>query len=824
MPDDAAKEAPGAGLPGHLDRSGLEAATSAVLVTDARLEPPGPRIVFANRVFRELTGYPADEILGATPRILQGPATERAVLDRLRAQLEAGEGFFGRVWNYRRDGTPFVMEWSIAPVRDAAGGVSHYLAMQRDVTAESAHAEALRASRDLLERTEAVAAVGGWQVDPQTYAVQWTRTAQAIFEVAADFEATVDRIIAFYVEPHREAIRGAVERALANGEGWDLELEIITGAGRRKWVRVIGEPEQSGGQCVRLSGTVQDITERRLAQEREWAAERFLVEISEHVPGFFYQARCDRDGRVVDVPFVSAGVTRLCGLSPERIQGEPEVWSRRIHPADRQAIAEATWAGVERGSWRAEYRLALDPNGGNEADYVWVEDTAAREREENGLAVWHGFVKPIAERKALEEQLRSQAQYDPLTGLGNRSLMRTRLEQELAAAQRKSERVAVLYLDLDEFKPVNDDWGHPTGDELLRQVAQRLDQQCRPYDEVARVGGDEFVVVAGRVTRADEAGELADRILGAFEAPFEVAGQRFDVHVSIGIAMYPDNGGDMDTLLRDADAALYRVKNHGGAAYAFYRDDMAAAAPRRTTLQTTLREALDRAAFALAYQPIVDAASQAVTGFEALGRWRGADGHWQAAGALIDAAESAGTIADLVERTLASACAAAAQWTGPAAGAELVINVSPVQIDRSDFAERLERCLAEAGLPASRLVLELSLGATARPDRVSVDALRALRASGCQIGVDDFGAAGASLELVTEWPLDQIKVGPPFVRAIERTPARAAVVESVARIAQRLGVVMVAKSVEREAEAAKLRELGCDRLQGFFLGAPELAR
>ncbi len=822
MAEDHAAKAPEVALPGHLDRGALDAAASAILVTDARLEPPGPTVVFANHVFYELTGYPADETIRATPRILHGPATDRAVLDRLRAQIARGEGFFGRAWNYRRDGSPFIMEWSVAPVRDAAGVISHYLSMHRDVSAEDALAEALRASRDLLERTEAVAAVGGWEVDPRTYAVQWTRTAQAIFEVPSDFEPTVDNILAFYVEPHRSAIATAVEHAIAKAEGWDLELQILSGGGRRKWVRVIGEPEFSGERCVRLSGTVQDITERRLAQERESAAERFLVEISDHVPGFFYQARCNADGDIVDVPFVSSGITRVCGLTPQRVQAEPQLWFQSVHPADRQAFAAAP-ARATDNNWRVEYRLATGSPQDDESDYIWVEDAATRERDAHGLVVWHGYVMPIAERKALEEQLRSQAHYDPLTGLGNRALMRTRLDQELAAAYRKSERVAVFYLDLDGFKAVNDDWGHAMGDELLRQVAQRVDDQCRPYDEVARIGGDEFVVVVGRVTAVDESAELADRILGAFEAPFEVAGHRFDVQVSIGVSMYPDNGGDIETLLSTADAALYRVKNCGGAGCAFYRSDMGAGEARRTKLKPTLREALDREALVLAYQPIVAADTGAVAGFEALARWRTADGRLQPAGAIMDAAESAGAIVDLVERTLSAACAAAAQWTGPAAEAELVVNVSPMQIDRTDFAERIERCLGWAGLPASRLVLELSHAAAAHPDRVSADALRALRATGCQISVDDFGAAGASLELAAEWPVDQLKIGSPFVRAVDRTPARAAVVESVHHIGQRLGVLVVAKSVEREAEANRLRALGCDRLQGFLLGAPEVA-
>jgi len=810
-------------LPGHLDRSAMETATSAILITDGCLEHPGPRIVFVNRVFCELTGYPAEEVIGATPRILQGPATDRAVLDQLRAQLTRGEGFFGRIWNYRRDGTPFVMEWSIAPVRDDAGALNHYLSMQRDVTGECAFAEALRASRDLLERSEAVAAVGGWQVDPQTYAVQWTRTAQSIFEVPADFEPTVDNILAFYVESHRDAIATAVEQAIVAGEGWDLELQIITGGGRRKWVRVIGEPEcTDDGRCLRLSGTVQDITERRLAQEREWAAERFLVEISNHLPGFFYQARCDREGRVVDLPFVSSGITRVCGLTAEGVQANPGLWSRTVHPADRQAFA----AAPERASgdgWCVEYRLATGKQGDDGPEYVWVEDAATRERDEHGLGVWHGYVMPIGERKALEEQLRAQAHYDPLTGLGNRNLIRTRLDQELAAASRKSEGVAVFYLDLDGFKRVNDDWGHATGDTLLRQVAGRIDDQCRPYDEVARIGGDEFVVVAGRVGPADEAAELADRILGAFEAPFDVAGHRFDVHVSIGISMYPENSGDTDALLRDADAALYRVKNCGGAAYAFYRSDMSGEQGGRSTVQPTLREALERDALTLAYQPIVDASTGAVTGYEALARWRTDDGGLHSAGAIIDAADSVGSIVDLVERTLEPACGAAAQWRGAAAQAELVINVSPAQLDRTDFAERIQRYLTWAGLPASRLVLELGHAAAARTDRVSIDALQALRAMGCRISIDDFGAGNASLELAAEWPIDQVKIGPPFVKAVDRTPPRAAVVESVCHIGQRLGLVVVAKSVECQPEADKLQALGCDRLQGFHLGAPKLA-
>ncbi len=811
-------------LPPAVDPDRLETAAHAMLVTEAELDPPGPRILFANRALCDLTGYARDELIGASPRILQGPDTERDELDRLRTRLARGDGFFARTWNYRRDGTPYLAEWSVTPLRDDAGVVTHFMATHWRVGAADEADEGGRASRDLLERAEAVAAVGGWEVDPATYAVRWTRTAQAIFDVPADFELTVGNVLSYYTEPYRERIRHAVEHAIATGEGWDLELELVDGSGRRKWVRVMGEAEMAAGQCVRLTGTVQDITERRLAQEREWAAEQFLLQISEHLPGFLYQLHCDADGAVTDVPFISSGIERVCGLSADEVRRRPETWLERIHPDDRRALAANPPALRGAAGWRVEYRLRVPARDGQgDEDHVWVEDAAMCARGDHGRPVWHGYVLPIGERKALEDQLRAQAYRDPLTGLGNRSLIRERLEREIAAATRKGERVALFYVDLDGFKAINDRWGHPTGDELLRQVAQRLSEQFRAYDEVARVGGDEFVIAAGRVSDKSEPGRLAERLLIAFDAPFTAAGQRFEIGVSIGISIYPDDGADIDLLMSRADDALYRAKQSSGSSYVFDRGPPGAAGQRGVSIKPPLREALARDEVELAYQPIVEAETGAVVAYEALARRRKEDGSVEPASRFIDAAAASGALVELGQQTLVRACRAAAAWPA-AVDAEVVVNVLPQQLDQPDFFEHVQSCQQAAGLEPSRLVLELPVASVTRTNRVRRDVLRALRNAGFQIGVDDFGLAGTSLEVAVDWPLDQLKLGAAFVRGIERDPARAAVVESIQRFGERLGVTVVAKQVERAAEANALRAIGCQRLQGYLLGAPRLAR
>lgn len=480
----------------------LDQARSGILLTDAALEPPGPRIVYANPAFEAITGYTRDELRGRSPRMLQGPDTEREVLDRLRAALARGSSFFGRAWNYRRDGSPFVAEWPIAPLRDHAGRLTHFLSVQRDVTAEEHTARSLRESRDLLARTAAVARVGGWEVDPETRAVQWTRIAAEIFEVPDDFEPTVEHILEYYPPGgDREAIQGAVTRALERGEGWDLELGIVTGGGRQRWVRVIGEPQLDAGRCVRLTGTVQDITARRLAEQARREAEERLLRISAHIPGFFYQLRCTGSGEIVELRFVSSGIERLFGIRAEAVRRDPAAWFERVHPEDRAWLETHPPRAWERENWSVRYRIAVAGRPGPQA-YHWVEDSATREAVGDDQYLWHGLVMQIGDRKAMEDKLRRQAHYDPLTGLANRMLLRLRLQEEIDRARAGGTGLSVLYLDLDEFKYINDAWGHAVGDRLLRAVADRVAACFRSDDHVARIGGDEMVVLGPGVGSA----------------------------------------------------------------------------------------------------------------------------------------------------------------------------------------------------------------------------------------------------------------------------------------------------------------------------------
>lgn len=800
----------------------LDQARSGILVTDATLEPPGPRIVYANPAFESITGYPPHELRGRSPRLLQGPGTEREVLDRLRAALTRGSSFFGRAWNYRRDGTPFVAEWSIAPLRDDHGRLTHFLSVQRDVTAEERTARALRESRDLLDRTAAVARVGGWEVDPETHAVQWTRVAAEIFEVPEDFEPTVERIVEYYPpDGNREAIRGAVTCALESGEGWDLELGIVTGAGRQRWVRVIGEPRVEEGRCTRLTGTVQDITARRVAEQARREAEERLVRISAHIPGFFYQLRCTGQGEILELRFVSSGIERLFGLSAEGVRRDPAGWFERVHPEDRAWLDAHPPRAWERDTWSVRYRIAVAGHTG-EQGYEWVEDSATREALGDDQCLWHGLVMQIGDRKAMEDKLRRQAHYDPLTGLANRTLLRLRLQEEIDRARAGGTGVAVLYLDLDEFKYINDAWGHAVGDRLLRAVADRVAACFRSDDHVARIGGDEMIVLGPGVGSAAGARDLAERVLRAFEMPFEVDDTRFDVSASIGISLYPADDSDLDALLANADAALYAAKHDGGSRYAFYSRELTASAAARVHIKTELRRALDAGAIEVAFQDIVTLDGRRVVGREALARWRNVAGEPIPPSRFIPVAESTAMIGELGDQVLARACAQAARWEGEAADAWLAVNVSPVQLDQPDFDVRVRHAAATAGLDPGRLVLEITEEAIAREDVGALDHLARLREAGVRIAVDDFGTGYASLKSLATLPVDHVKIDRHFVRDVDTDATQDAIVRTVVRLAESLGLTVTAEGVETENEAARVAALGCSRAQGFLFDEPRI--
>ena len=429
----------------------------------------------------------------------------------------------------------------------------------------------------------------------------------------------------------------------------------------------------------------------------------------------------------------------------------------------------------------------------------------------------------ITEQKRAEQELRYLANFDPLTNLPNRTLLAERLSRAIVRARRQGDRIAVLFLDLDRFKDINDSLGHAAGDRILRAAARRLQETVGPRQTVARLGGDEFTVVLEGLSAPAEADDEARGIIAAFEQPLLLDdSQEIAITPSIGIAIYPDNAQVPTELLKQADTAMYQAKAAGRRTFSRYTEAMDVSARHRATVSGALRKVLDRGELRLVYQPRMALAQSSIVGVEALLRWHGPEGDIPPA-EFIPLAEESGTILEIGEWVLREACRKVAKWQRLGLPALSVsVNVSALQLLRGDFPGLVARVLEETGLPPGSLELELTESVVMANAPQSADKLRALRDIGVSLAIDDFGTGYSSLAYLRRLPFTTLKIDKEFVDDLshDTDTEDAAITTTVLAMARSLGLKVVAEGVETEAQLEFLRDHRCDEIQGFWLAPP----
>ena len=618
-----------------------------------------------------------------------------------------------------------------------------------------------------------------------------------------------------FVPPERlNEMLGVLER-LRHRESFETyETVHVNKNGRLIDVALTISPiRDSAGNPIGYSTIARDITERKRSEEslrqQKDLYEALLRAQSEVGEGLLILEA----GRVV---YTNEAFAEISGYGPEELMALPNLLDL-LAPEERVLFGERLHPrpGGRDGEERRE-TVILHKSGPR----VNVETGIKTIEEVDGRPRLIAIVRDITERKRAEERLAHLARYDHLTGLGNRVLFQESLEGALARAHRGARPVALMFLDLDRFKAVNDTLGHASGDLLLKTVAERLRGSVRETDTVSRMGGDEFGVILEGINAGQDAAVVARKIIHALSQPFDLDGHEVVVTCSIGIAVAPSSPGDV--LVRDADAAMYRAKQQGRNNYQFYTPEMNAQAFQRLTLETNMRAALEREEFVLSYQPQVDLATGRICGAEALLRWRDPHSGLVPPDEFIHVLEDSGLIVPVGEWVLRTACAQARAWEDAGlVPIRISVNISGRQFNQDDLAGRLARILDETGLDPNYLELELTESLLMEDIAVSnamLDELRVLM--GLRLSVDDFGTGYSSLSYLKRFPLDTLKIDRSFVRDIATDRDDAAIVASIISLAHNLQLEVIAEGVETEEQLAYLREKGCDIVQGFYFSEP----
>ncbi|MCJ2075544.1 EAL domain-containing protein [Methylobacterium sp. E-016] len=430
---------------------------------------------------------------------------------------------------------------------------------------------------------------------------------------------------------------------------------------------------------------------------------------------------------------------------------------------------------------------------------------------------WAITFEDVTARRAAEVQADEMARHDPLTGLPNRLLLRERLKASIERLQRTGEACAVLLIDLDRFKPVNDTLGHPMGDALLKKVADRLRSTVRPTDTVARIGGDEFVILQTGVQEAANTQALARRLVDLIGRTYMVDGHLLTIGASVGVALAPGDGSDADTLLKNADLALYRAKLDGRATYRFFEPEMDARMQARRQLELDMRQALARREFQLHYQPQLQLEGNRLVGCEALIRWQHPVRGMVSPLDFIPLAEEIGLIVPIGEWVMRQACRDAVTWPAPLS---VAVNVSPAQFKSERLVEMIMSALAASGLPATRLEVEITEGVLLQHSEKTLQTLHRLRELGVRVSMDDFGTGYSSLSYLRSFPFDKIKIDRSFVSDLSGKRDGEAIIRAIAGLGKSLGMTTVAEGVETADQMERIRAEGCTDVQGYLISKP----
>jgi len=767
-------------------------------------------ITFWNPAAERIFGYSREQAIGGFAPFVQEDKKDEAA--QVRRRLIAGEVLHDlELVRRRSDGQLVTIRGAGAPLRDDNDRITGLLFACTDVTA------AKRASMDLERHLHFMRALidaipspvyfkdreGRYQLKNRVWedlfggGKEWSgKTVNDMF----------DHEIAAIHEKHDRML---LDRP--SSTTYEMQMPIATGEDRQMLYNKVSFVDQRG-DVAGVIGVITDVTrykETERALEASEARFRVLTESSIDLISVI-----DAGGVM---QYQSAALRHLLGFDPVESVGR-NVFDL-VHKDDAEHVRSAFRRLTETRALTEPVEFRLRHRDGSWRTFESLGTNCLDNPHIRGL-VWNS--RDVTDRKVIQQRIQHLAYHDNLTGLPNRGLLQDRLARSIARAERAGKKVAVLFIDLDNFKNINDTLGHDVGDELLRQVSRRLSDCVRLEDTIARQGGDEFIVLLDSLDDGRNASIVAQKVLNQLRLPLTLGGTEQHVSGSVGIAVYPEDGRDAQTLMKNADTAMFHGKGLGKNTYQYFTPQMNIAVKRRMMLESALRRAVLQKDFVLHYQPQIDLETGEIIACEALVRWKTEDSGTVMPGDFIPLAEETGLINEIGEWVLRESCRQAKEWQGMgmAAHRRMAVNLSARQFADKGFLEMVNRVLAETGLAPSCLELEITESQVMRQTDGMIQLLHKLSDMGVQLAIDDFGTGYSSLSYLKRLPIQKLKIDQSFIRDITVDPNDTAIVVAIINMARSLDLDTIAEGVETAGQLALLRAKGCRVGQGFFFAAP----
>jgi diguanylate cyclase (GGDEF)-like protein/PAS domain S-box-containing protein len=775
------------------------------------------RILRVNARLTEMLGYTESELLGMTTVDLRHPDGHSGNRRRNRNRALSGEidTYSSERMFKRKDGSPLWVDRTVSLARDAAGKPLYFIRIIMDISQRKRAEEVITRERALLrtiidtlpDYIYVKDTSGRFQLGNEAWLKARGRSAEevagkTVFELfsgeLAESLVAEDQAIVNSGTPLLDVVQRVVVRAR------DGKL------GEERWSSKTKVPmRDADGNVTGIVGISRDITERKRAEASLRESEERYRDVFEASPLPMWVWD---DEKLVFLAVNEAAINHYGYTRDEFLRmNVRDIWA----PGEQIRYEESL-----RDRSQAQTLLLQRKHRTKDGRVIDVEATA-RQFMQDGHLVWLTLINDITERKLAEERLLHLAHYDVLTSLPNRVLFYDRLKQALAQAKRNQWIIGVMFIDVDRFKNVNDTLGHAVGDRLLQRVSERLIRSVRAGDTVGRLGGDEFAIVLSNLSSAQDANLIAQKIMVSFKEPLKLAGVELYVTASIGITLYPDDSTDQETLIKNADAAMYRAKDVGRNSFRFYTPEMNARALEHLSLENSLRGALERDEFVLYYQPKASLADGSIVGVEALLRWQHPDRGLVSPGEFMPVLEETGLIIPVGEWVLKAVCEQIRTWRRAGiAPVPVAVNFSPRQFASRDLGDTIKRILDEQQVDPRLIEVEITESSLMSNLEDTALILNYVGNLGVGLSIDDFGTGYSSLAYLKRFPFDVLKVDRSFVKDLTTDADDATITRALISMAHNLGLKVVAEGVETEAQLAFLVEHGCDEIQGFYFSRP----